>query len=200
MNVATKLFPNIWRFNNQYFFSQPVGVYAIELTNILLLFEIPEFTKETKNFIEDFHKPVKALLSHGSTGIADGTKWQSGVGVEVYLHQADKNYTWLKMQPDVLFNSIPIFEDGLSVLHTPGHSAGSVCLLYKPHNILFAGDTLCGNKQGSIDEGSHNDYPLVWRQSCKELLKYDFKHILPFHYKMIMDTGKTALQNLVQDF
>lgn len=200
MNIATKLYPNIWRLHEQYFFSEPVGVYAVELPDMLLLFEIPEFSAETQRFIANFHKPVKALLSHGSTGVADGAQWQSKLGVEVYLHHEDKNYSWLKMQPDVLFSTMPRFGEGLTVIHTPGHSAGSVCLLHNSTKILFSGDTLCGNKNGEIADSSHDDDPLAWRQSCVELLQYDFNHILPFHYEMIQNTGKIALQNLVNTF
>lgn len=199
MNITSNLFPKIWRLNKQYFFESLVGVYAIELPDSLLLFEIPTYTSETKDFLTQFNKPIKALLSHGSTGIADGSKWQSELDVEVYLHEADKNYEWLKMKPDVLFDKVPNFGKGLKVIHTPGHSAGSVCLLYEPEGILFSGDTLCADKKGKILEGSHNDDPKQWTQSCRDLLKYEFKHILPFHYEMVMGTGKESLQNLVKD-
>lgn len=197
MKPATQLFPNIWKFNQQFFYSEPVGVYVIELPDTLLLFEIPEFTPEIKKFLTKFDKPIKALLSHGSTGIADGSKWQSELGVKVYLHETDRDYSWLRMQPDVLFNTVPNFGEGVTVIHTPGHSAGSVCLLYEPNQVLFTGDTLCGNTQGEIFEGSHNDDRQVWIQSCTDLLQYDFKHILPFHHQMIQDSAKEALQNLV---
>jgi hydroxyacylglutathione hydrolase len=37
------------------------------------------------------------------------------------------------------------------VLHTPGHSPGSVCLYYEPDNILFTGDLLFAGSVGRTD-------------------------------------------------
>ena len=39
---------------------------------------------------------------------------------------------------------IPVF-GGLRVFHTPGHTAGSVCLYLEQHGVLFTGDTLLGS-------------------------------------------------------
>ncbi len=40
---------------------------------------------------------------------------------------------------------------GLEVLHTPGHTAGSVCLLARDEGILFTGDTLFAGGFGRVD-------------------------------------------------
>ena len=40
---------------------------------------------------------------------------------------------------------------GFTVLHTPGHTEGSVCLWKKDENILFSGDTLFFRSYGRID-------------------------------------------------
>lgn len=42
-------------------------------------------------------------------------------------------------------------ELGLSVIETPGHTRGSVCLYQKPRAILFAGDTLFAQGMGRTD-------------------------------------------------
>jgi len=39
----------------------------------------------------------------------------------------------------------------LDVLHTPGHTEGSVCLLSRDDGILFAGDTLFAGGWGRVD-------------------------------------------------
>jgi glyoxylase-like metal-dependent hydrolase (beta-lactamase superfamily II) len=44
-----------------------------------------------------------------------------------------------------------IGESDLLVMHTPGHSDGSVCLYSEPRNALFTGDTLFFNTIGRTD-------------------------------------------------
>jgi glyoxylase-like metal-dependent hydrolase (beta-lactamase superfamily II) len=39
----------------------------------------------------------------------------------------------------------------LEVLHTPGHTAGSVCLLSREDGLLFSGDTLFAGSFGRVD-------------------------------------------------
>jgi len=57
---------------------------------------------------------------------------------------------------------------GLEVLHTPGHSPGSVCFYYKQGGMLFSGDTLFYGSAGRTDlpGGSSADQ----KQSLKELI------------------------------
>jgi glyoxylase-like metal-dependent hydrolase (beta-lactamase superfamily II) len=68
----------------------------------------------------------------------------------------------------------------ITVIPTPGHTPGHVCLLYE--DILFAGD-LIENKRGSIIP-----YPSFWnwdssllQDSIKDLSNYAFRWICPAH-------------------
>ncbi|KAF3658804.1 hypothetical protein FXO37_14265 [Capsicum annuum] len=38
--------------------------------------------------------------------------------------------------------------DDVTLVHTPGHTEGSVCLLYKPRNVLFTGDHFAMGERG----------------------------------------------------
>jgi glyoxylase-like metal-dependent hydrolase (beta-lactamase superfamily II) len=57
------------------------------------------------------------------------------------------------------------------VVHTPGHTPGSVCFLFRTEDLSFliAGDTLFGGYHP--DFGSDLD---VWRASLDELLELEF--------------------------
>lgn len=60
----------------------------------------------------------------------------------------------------------------LEVIHTPGHSPGSVCILLTQgtHKVLIAGDTLWGGYHDKV--GSNLE---AWKGSLDRLLTYDFE-------------------------
>lgn len=202
--VYTKLQPKIYEINNQYFYSEKVHTYLIELDDKVLLFDIPTYSKEIKDFITSFEKPAYAIISHGSCGISDGTEWQKEIGLKVYAHKADTNHPWLRMEPDVFFTKMPEFGKGIEVIHTPGHSAGAICVLEKSSKSLFTGDTFYGGKNGEIKDFSKErpaDYenPSDRIESCKKLLDYDFENVYPFHYEIIEKNGKAKLAEYLND-
>ncbi len=200
----TQLKPNIYEINNQYFYSEKVHTYLIVLNDKVLLFDIPTYSKEIKDFITSFEKPAYAILSHGSCGISDGTLWQKEIGLKVYAHKADTNHPWLRMKPDVFFTEMPEFGENMEVIHTPGHSAGAICVLEKTSKSLFTGDTFYGDKNGGIRDFS-NESPAEYEnpsdriESCKKLLNYDFEAVYPFHYEIISKSGTKKLTEFLKD-
>lgn len=198
--IYTKLSPNIYQFNNQYFYWEKVHTYLIELEDKILLFDIPTYSKASEDFILSFKKSVYAILSHGSCGISDGEKWQKLLGVKIYAHEADRNHPWLKVRPDIFFSKAPYFGKIVEVIHTPGHSPGAVCILEKTSKSLLTGDTLYGNENGLVKDflgektATYED-PMLRIESCKKLMKYDFENIYPFHYKKIISGARIKLMH-----
>ena len=202
--LTTQLHPGIYQVNNQYFYSEPVRTYLIELEDKLLLFDIPRYSEELKAVILDFEKPVFAILSHGSCGIADGSKWQETIGLKVYAHKADEDHPWIRMRPGVLFTSVPHFADNIEVIHTPGHSAGSICVLEKTSRSLFTGDTFYADATGNVRDFTQERQPdyenLEERiRSCYKLLDCDFENVYPFHYEVITGNAKNRLSVFLKD-
>ncbi len=200
----TKLQTDIYEINNQYFYKEKVHTYLIELKDKVLLFDIPTYSEEIEKFILSFDKPAFAIISHGSCGISDGTKWQEKIGLKVYAHKADINHPWLKMKPNVLFTEMPNFADNIEVIYTPGHSAGAICVLEKNSKTLFSGDTFYGNKKGEVidfSQESQSDYENLDNRmaSCRKLLEYDFINVYPFHYEIINGNGKERLSEYMKN-
>lgn len=195
---------NIYEINNQHFYGEKVHTYLIELEDKVLLFDIPIYSEGVKEFILSFNKPPYAIISHGSCGISDGTKWQKSIGLKVFAHKNDEKHPWIRMNPDVLFTEMPKFDNTIEVIHVPGHSAGSICLLEKKSKSLFSGDTFYGNKNGEIIDFTkerQSDYENLEDRikSCKNLLNFDFENVYPFHYEIIRKEGKQKLKEFLLD-
>ena len=107
---------------------------------------------------------------------------------DIYIHQADANgagSTLFPLAGEV--DDLKLYDEGdvirlgdheIQVLHTPGHSPGSVTL--KVEDVLFTGDTMFAGSCGRTDlrGGSYEQI----MQSLKRLgeLKGDF-HVCPGH-------------------
>ena len=61
--------------------------------------------------------------------------------------------------------------DSLTVLHTPGHTPGSICLLSDEQKVLFSGDMLFQGAIGSTAFVLGNDADMV--RSCARLTELD---------------------------
>ena len=57
-----------------------------------------------------------------------------------------------------------------SILHTPGHSPGSVCFVDKSSNFVIAGDVIFYDSIGRTD---------LWQGSLPELMKSIFQKLMP---------------------
>ncbi|WEO99581.1 MBL fold metallo-hydrolase [Streptomyces sp. FXJ1.172] len=96
-------------------------------------------------------------------------------GAPVLLH-ADDLELWKQTHPDRAPDAEPA--DGqsltvagveLTVLHTPGHTPGAVCLYAPRLSALFSGDTLFAGGPGATGR-SYSDFPAIVRSIRDRLL------------------------------
>jgi len=192
-----EILPATYRFGGERFYGEEVGVYLIELPDRVVLIDIPAFRPDAVEFVRSFHKPVEAIATHGPTIIQDTTHWQREVGVQVSLHERDREDIWLSGTPDVLFSEERRRVGRLEVIHTPGHSDGSVCILDPKTGALFSGDTVAATTRGEIRDlmrGSAHDADSKQRlKSASKLVGENFLSILPFHYSPLMGEARKVL-------
>jgi len=81
----------------------------------------------------------------------------------------------------------------LIVVHTPGHTAGSVCLYDTDNRILFSGDTVFTNGAfGRTDLPTGNARAM--KESLKRLTEFKIDSLLPGHEEPVPENGSTHVK------
>jgi glyoxylase-like metal-dependent hydrolase (beta-lactamase superfamily II) len=99
-------------------------------------------------------------------------------GAPIWLHPADRelwDQTYLGQAPDGDLTdgqTIAVAGAGLRVLHTPGHSRGSVCFHVPDQGLLFSGDTLFAGGPGATGR-SFSDFGTIIDSIRDRLLVLD---------------------------
>ena len=140
--------------------------------------------KDALDFIPD-----SVFLTHGHWDHTSGVKpgWP-----EVWIHPAERKTHERILIPK---NAKPLlgqhFDFGpfhFNVLHTPGHTPGSMCLFEEKSEFLFSGDTLfAGGVPGRTDVGG-NDEEMA--KSLELLDHVPFTLLCPGHGEMEYTDGE----------
>ena len=90
--------------------------------------------------------------------------------------------------PDVLLTEgdLTVGDLELQVIHTPGHSPGSIVLYWPEKKVLFTGDLVFRGGVGRTDLPGGNGSAL--KQSIKRLTELDVEWILPGHGDLVCGT------------
>ncbi len=140
----------------------------------------------------------KILLTHGHYDHIDGVlSVQQATGADVYIHEADAPMlsdsnlslaAWINpcadCKPITDYHTIgegDIITDGdavFTVMHTPGHTKGSVC--YICDDIILAGDTLFRLSRGRTDFPGGSDREMLDSFRRLKQLPGDFR-VFPGH-------------------
>ena len=86
---------------------------------------------------------------------------------------------------------------GLRVLHTPGHTPGSICLYSETRRLLIVGDLL-QRMRGEVTLPNYffTDDMALARRSIARLAELDVETILFSHYPPVRQGGREALRAL----
>jgi len=129
--------------------------------------------------------PRYILITHNHmdhTGALSDLK--SALGVPIAVHPADAGR--LPVSPDQLLNDGDVITFGdvqLSVLHTPGHTPGSICFF--TGNYLIAGDTIFPDGPGKT--GSPADFKKIVESLTGKIF------VLPDDTQIFSGHGKSTI-------
>ncbi len=110
---------------------------------------------------------VAVVCTHGhSDHVNAAPALADATGAPILLHPADRvlwDMTHPDRAPDAELSqgqTIKIAGTELTVLHTPGHAPGAVCLYAPELGVLFSGDTLFQGGPGATGR-SYSDFPTI---------------------------------------
>jgi glyoxylase-like metal-dependent hydrolase (beta-lactamase superfamily II) len=161
------------------------------------------------------------VITHGHPDHAGSARELAEVGVRVLIHPADAEAlrtTWRDAlrapsrgrvfsamtpePPDVVpiedGDILPLL-GGLRVVHTPGHTAGSVCLYGARDRVLFVGDTL-QRRFGRVSFASslYSDDYAAARRSVQRLAGLDVQTIVFGHFAPLTEDAGGVLRDLAR--
>jgi len=140
----------------------------------------------------DGRKPAAVLLTHGHFDHTGALSFFAGV--PIYIHEldsimlGDSHYSFGRIAGDHARrpDATGFLQEGqilrlagmdIHVLHTPGHTRGSVC--FRVNDELLTGDTLFKGDYGRTDLPGGS--PEQMRASLRRLLRLSGCHVLPGH-------------------
>lgn len=149
------------------------------------------------------------------------SKMKEITGAKVAIHPADADFirgkakhvggtfmnTMIKLlqtiyrskpvEPDILLEDCDLI-GGYRVIHTPGHSPGSICLYNLENKAIFVGDNL-QYKDGKLQSPGEQLIlePEKYKESMKKLSELDIEVILTGHTKAVTSGGSELLREFV---
>ena len=147
-----------------------------------VLIDSPRFSMPLVRNIESLGGISTMFLTH-KDDVADHDKWASHFGCQRLMHKADITTGTRGVERFIEGEQSILLGDGLVVIPTPGHTRGSMCLLFD-QTVLFSGDHVSFSPSRQAVTAFHDACWFDWsaqRRSMERLLSYRFSMILPGH-------------------
>lgn len=156
-----------------YFLQRPQG-------NVLI--DSPRFTRQLVAQLEKLGGVRWMFLTHRDD-VADHQRFREHFGCERILHRADTGAGTRDIERQPSESEPFALDEDLFFIPTPGHTRGSMCLLYQGR-FLFTGDHLFWDDHSKSLYASREVCWYSWpeqRRSMERLAGYSFSWVLPGH-------------------
>ncbi|KAM0872815.1 hypothetical protein ACQ4PT_038474 [Festuca glaucescens] len=170
---------------------------------------IVDSPRYTPRLVDKFKKLGGArymFLTH-IDDVADHRKWADELKCERIIHSGDVVDITADVEWKLTGNGPWNIGTDFELIHTPGHTEGSACLLYKPLKALFTGDHVARSEE-SDDLNLFRMYSkqsvALQLDSMRKLLDLDFVWYLPGHGYRVwyedMQAKNSAIESLLADY
>ena len=134
------------------------NAYVLVNGDEVAVFDAADAHGEISNLLDEQLLSLKYLLAtHGhKSHLRSLSALKERFGGTLCIHELDipfLNEPKDPIEPDMTLKdntSLPLGETAIKVLHTPGHTPGSLCFYVKEASALFSGDTLLKGEFGRI--------------------------------------------------
>lgn len=153
--------------------------------------------QEEKPYIEAEKPPVKMAQVEA---LLNSMPEEEGREMKIYYEYIRANYKKLKCKVDRTLSDggeLPCC-GGITVIHTPGHTPGHICLYHKETKTLISGDALMV-EDGQLVPAYHftNLDPDLAARSLKKLTRYDIEAVVCYHGGLYTDDANRSITELV---
>jgi glyoxylase-like metal-dependent hydrolase (beta-lactamase superfamily II) len=138
------------------------------------------------------------IVTHGHPDHMEGVRLFANQATLIGLHSAEvafiKNVAphygevlgVPNFEPDILFQDgdLKIGDLTFQVIHTPGHSPGSICLYWPDKKVLFTGDVVFNQGIGRTDLPGGNGEDL--KKSLRKISRLEVDTLLPGHGELVV--------------
>jgi glyoxylase-like metal-dependent hydrolase (beta-lactamase superfamily II) len=130
------------------------------------------------------------IVTHGHIDhIGGAARLKKATGAPIFLNQndlpqlaiMDQQAAWLGVPTPEILPPDGSLEDGATIVRTPGHTEGSICLHFAPENLLLAGDTLFAGSIGRTDLPGGNSNQILRSLHDRLLTLPDETNVIPGH-------------------
>lgn len=160
-----------------------------------VMFDCPRFNSQLANRIKALAKELRGVkylvLSH-SDDVAGHERWAKALGAVRVIHELECNKRQHTDMCEMKLSdsSFPFsLDEGLELIHVPGHTKGSIAMFHHDSQSLFAGDHIMFlQREGRVlGGGFSSDVPLQ-AKSVEKLKDLPFMYGWPghgrhFHFK-----------------
>lgn len=156
----------------------PDGLDLIVLTHCHFdhIGAVPEIVKATGAKVAIHEKDVPLISNPRATAALMFNVKQPAIKIDIVLKDGD---------------TIDLEDKSLTVIHTPGHTPGSICLYDPVSKVLFTGDTVFeGGSFGRTDIGGDEEQMIA---SLERLTKVDAAALYPGHGGAVTNKVKESL-------
>ncbi|XP_017700822.1 uncharacterized protein LOC103718713 isoform X1 [Phoenix dactylifera] len=166
-----------------------------------IIVDSPRFMEILVRNIEKLGGARYMFLTH-KDDVGDHEKWAKRLRCERILHSGDVEGHTADVEMQLYGDGPWSIGTDFDLIHTPGHTEGSVCLYYKPLKVLFTGDHLAKSRDTELTfhEIYNRQSVSLQLKSIRKLLELDFQWILPGHGRRIKFRDNQEKNSVLEAF